>query len=125
MSRNFNHFQENTSESEILNCLKHVRPGNGYVPNFPVFAKVDVNGQDAHPLFSFLRTALPAPQDDPHSLIRDPKLIIWSPVTRNDIAWNFEKFLVTPNGVPFQRYSRNYITANIGEDIKQLIKSYK
>jgi glutathione peroxidase len=33
----------------------------------------------------------------------DPKLILWKPVKRSDIAWNFEKFLITPRGNPFQR----------------------
>ena len=102
-----------------------MRPGDGFIPKFPVFAKIDVNGQDAHPLFNFLRATLPSPQDDPHSFIQDPKLIIWNPVTRTDIAWNFEKFLVTPEGIPFQRYSRNYVTVNIAEDIVELINSHR
>ena len=102
-----------------------MRPGHGFIPKFPVFAKIDVNGQDAHPLFNFLRATLPCPQDDPHSFIQDPKLIIWNPVTRTDIAWNFEKFLVTPEGIPFQRYSRNYVTANIAEDVVELINSHQ
>uniref|UniRef100_A0A286Y1Q0 Ubiquitin carboxyl-terminal hydrolase n=1 Tax=Cavia porcellus TaxID=10141 RepID=A0A286Y1Q0_CAVPO len=34
----------------------------------------------------------------------DPKFIIWSPVCRNDVSWNFEKFLVGPDGVPVRRY---------------------
>ena len=102
-----------------------MRPGGGFIPKFPVFAKIDVNGQDAHPLFNFLRAALPYPQDDPHSFIQDSKLIIWNPVTRTDIAWNFEKFLVTPERIPFQIYSRNYVTANIAEDIVELINSHQ
>jgi glutathione peroxidase len=34
----------------------------------------------------------------------DPKYIMWKPVKRSDIAWNFEKFLITPAGNPFQRF---------------------
>lgn len=41
--------------TEILNTIKYVRPGNGYVPNFPMFAKVGVNGEDEHPLFTYLK----------------------------------------------------------------------
>ncbi len=45
----------------------------------------------------------------------DPKFIMWKPVRRSDIAWNFEKFLITPSGNPFQRFvpqSEFYITEN-------------
>lgn len=113
--------QENCKNEEILLSLKHVRPGNGFVPKFQLLEKVDVNGKDAHPLFQFLREALPFPSDDPSSLISDPKLIIWSPVCRNDVAWNFEKFLIGPDGVPFKRYSRRFLTSSIEGDIKKLL----
>lgn len=43
--------------TEILNTIKYVRPGNGYVPNFPMFAKVGVNGEDEHPLFTYLKVS--------------------------------------------------------------------
>uniref|UniRef100_A0A3Q1BH79 Glutathione peroxidase 1 n=1 Tax=Amphiprion ocellaris TaxID=80972 RepID=A0A3Q1BH79_AMPOC len=89
---------------EILLSLKYVRPGNGFEPKFQLLEKVDVNGKNADPLFVFLRESLPFPSDDPSALISDPKLIIWSPVCRNDVAWNFEKFLIGPDGVPFKRY---------------------
>ena len=69
-------------DSEILNSLKYVRPGNGYQPKFPIFSKVDVNGELCHPVWQFLRDALPAPVDNKNSLMGDPKLIIWKPVTR-------------------------------------------
>uniref|UniRef100_A0A8C5TB65 Glutathione peroxidase 1 n=1 Tax=Malurus cyaneus samueli TaxID=2593467 RepID=A0A8C5TB65_9PASS len=99
--------QENGTNDEILPMLEHVRPGNGYKPNFIMFEKCEVNGKNAHPVFTFLKEALPFPHDDPSSLMTNPQYIIWSPVCRNDIAWNFEKFLIGPDGVPFKRYSRN------------------
>ena len=34
----------------------------------------------------------------------DPKLIIWSPVRRTDVAWNFEKFLVGKDGEVAARF---------------------
>ena len=101
--------------------LKYVRPGKGYEPKFPVFEKVEVNGSGAAPLFVFLKERLPLPSDDPTSLMSNCKNIIWEPVTRSDISWNFEKFLITPDGVPFKRYSRYFQTINIQSDIKTLI----
>lgn len=48
--------QEWPTEEEIPLSLKYVRPGNGFVPNFPLFSKIDVNGADTHPVFQYLRT---------------------------------------------------------------------
>lgn len=41
--------------SEILNGIKYVRPGGGFVPNFQMFKKIDVNGKDEHPLYTYLK----------------------------------------------------------------------
>lgn len=40
---------------EMLNVLKYVRPGGGFVPTFPVFAKIEVNGLNEEPLFTYLK----------------------------------------------------------------------
>ncbi|KAB0397006.1 hypothetical protein E2I00_000589 [Balaenoptera physalus] len=112
---------ENAKNEEILNCLKYVRPGGGFEPNFTLFEKCEVNGEKAHPLFAFLREALPTPSDDATALMTDPKFITWSPVCRNDVAWNFEKFLVGPDGVPVRRYSRRFLTIDIEPDIEALL----
>ena len=86
--------------------------------------KVQVNGSKAHPLFSYLRDQLPFPSDDDRSFMKDPKSIIWEPVSRTDISWNFEKFLITPEGQPYKRYSRYFETNNIKPDIEELIKNF-
>lgn len=114
--------QENCQNEEILNSLKYVRPGGGYQPTFSLTQKCDVNGQNEHPVFAYLKDKLPYPYDDPFSLMTDPKLIIWSPVRRSDVSWNFEKFLIGPEGEPFRRYSRTFQTINIEPDIKRLLK---
>lgn len=113
--------QENGRNEEILPSLKYVRPGNGFEPNFQLLEKVDVNGKDAHPLFTFLKEKLPFPSDDSLSLMTDPKYIIWSPVCRNDVSWNFEKFLIGRDGEPFKRYSRKFLTSDISSDIEKLL----
>ena len=43
--------------TEILNTLKYVRPGGGFEPSFELTVKVDVNGPNEHPLFSFLKVS--------------------------------------------------------------------
>ncbi|OWK09689.1 hypothetical protein Celaphus_00006078 [Cervus elaphus hippelaphus] len=114
--------QENCQNEEILNSLKYVRPGGGFQPTFTLVQKCDVNGQNEHPVFAYLKDKLPYPYDDPFSLMTDPKFIIWSPVRRSDVSWNFEKFLIGPEGEPFRRYSRTFQTINIEPDIKRLLK---
>uniref|UniRef100_A0A8C2YPT7 Glutathione peroxidase n=1 Tax=Chinchilla lanigera TaxID=34839 RepID=A0A8C2YPT7_CHILA len=116
--------QENAKKEEILRLLKYVRSGGGFEPNFTLFEKCEVNGAKAHPLFALLREALLAPSDDPTALVSDPRSIIWSPVCHNDVAWNFEKFLVGPDGVPVRRYSRRFPTIDIEPDIEALLSQH-
>lgn len=117
--------QENGTNEEILNCLKHVRPGGGFEPNFTLFQKCQVNGQDTHPVFAYLKAHLPAPVDEPDHLMTEPRFVVWSPVRRSDISWNFEKFLVGPEGEPFRRYSPRLPTAQLEPDIQRLLKLAK
>uniref|UniRef100_A0A3P9K6D6 glutathione peroxidase n=1 Tax=Oryzias latipes TaxID=8090 RepID=A0A3P9K6D6_ORYLA len=118
-------YQENCTNAEILNSLQHVRPGNGFKPNFTIFEKCDVNGVNTHPVFAYLKDKLPYPDDNPSSLMQDPKFLVWSPVNRTDVAWNFEKFLIAPEGEPFKRYSRNFPTIDIEPDIQRLLRLTK
>ena len=53
--QNFFYKQEPASESEILTCLRYIRPGNDFEPNFTLTRKYDVNGLNEHPLFTYLK----------------------------------------------------------------------
>jgi len=119
-SNQFGH-QENSDGVEILNALQNVRPGDGFVPKAEMFDKVEVNGENENPLFTFLKKSLPEPTDAKGVILGNPRFITWSPVKRSDIAWNFEKFLIRPDGTPFKRYSRYFLTSDIEEDIKGLM----
>ncbi|HEY9641403.1 MAG TPA: glutathione peroxidase [Coleofasciculaceae cyanobacterium] len=55
--------------------------------SFPLFQKIDVNGQNAHPLYQYLTTAAPG--------------ILGTPA----VKWNFTKFLVDRSGNVVARYS--------------------
>ena len=53
------HQQEpGATAAEIFNGIEQVRPGGGYVPQFRLFKKVEVNGSGTHPLFAFLKVRL-------------------------------------------------------------------
>ena len=96
--------QENLKGEEIYMSLKHVRPGDGYEPSFALANKLDVNGSDAHPLFKFLRFALPERSDTGFSVEADQPIgiqksgmkILWTPSNPTDIVWNFEKVSAHP-----------------------------
>lgn len=115
--------QENCKNDEILNSLKYVRPGNGFVPKIDIFSKIDVNGSTADPLFAYLKKELPLPHPDGAigAIMGDQRYVIWNPVCRNDISWNFEKFLVDHNGKPIKRYSCKFETKDISPDIEKLL----
>jgi len=114
--------QENSSGDEIMNVLKHVRPGNGFEPKCTMFDKVIVNGEGEHPVFKWLKSRLPYPKDDSESLMGDPKFIIWKPIKRSDISWNFEKFLIDQTGKPVKRFSKGFQTCNIDKDIDAILR---
>ncbi|MDX1570162.1 MAG: glutathione peroxidase [Xanthomonadales bacterium] len=54
---------------------------------FPLFSKIDVNGDEAHPLYEYLKSAVPG--------------LLGS----RAIKWNFTKFLVGRDGKPVERFS--------------------
>ncbi|XP_030195687.1 glutathione peroxidase 9 [Gadus morhua] len=103
--------------SETLNILKYVRPGGGFIPKFPVFGKVEVNGLSEEPLFTYLKDSLPFV----NPVIGDIKKFYWSPIRVNDIRWNFERFLITADGVPFRRYELHCPVSTVERDIAELL----
>jgi glutathione peroxidase len=76
-----------------------------YDVTFPVFAKVDVNGGDAHPLYQFLKKAKPG--------------LLGSQA----IKWNFTKFLVDRNGKAVGRYGSNVTPEKLQPKIEALLSA--
>lgn len=93
-----------------------MRPGNDYVPNFPLVQKLDVNGETQHPLFEFLKSRCPSPVCQ----FRAKDNLFYSPQDSADIRWNFEKFLVGRDGIPLRRYDPNFLPSDMEDDIEAL-----
>lgn len=72
--------QEPGGKDAIESCLLN------YGVSFPMFSKVDVNGDNAHPIFKFLKQKLRG-------------------VFGSKIKWNFTKFLIDSNGNPIKRFA--------------------
>ncbi|WP_349728188.1 glutathione peroxidase [Peribacillus frigoritolerans] len=70
---------------------------------FPMFAKVNVNGKEAHPLFSYLTENAPGVMGS------------------KSIKWNFTKFLIDRNGNIVSRYAPKTKPLEMEEDIKKLL----
>jgi len=94
--------QEPGDNDEILNCLKYVRPGGGFVPSFPVFQQTAVNGAiGVPPIYTYLKNSCPPVTPN----VAMVSWIPWLPITTTDIQWNFEKFLVNRQGVVVSRWA--------------------
>ena len=91
--------QEPGDEAEIRRFCS-----TNYKVTFPLFAKIDVNGGDAHPLFKFLKS--------------EKKGLLGS----ESIKWNFTKFLVGADGSVMKRYAPNDTPESIGEDLVSILK---
>uniref|UniRef100_H2XPC7 Glutathione peroxidase n=1 Tax=Ciona intestinalis TaxID=7719 RepID=H2XPC7_CIOIN len=115
------HLEEPGEDSEILNGLMYVRPGNGYVPHpkLNIFGKIKVNGRHEHTIYKNVKASCP-----PTTLnLGSTRNMYWNPVKSTDITWNFNKFLLDKNGVPRYRISSDasptslipYITTMLSE----------
>ncbi|OAS16293.1 glutathione peroxidase [Paenibacillus oryzisoli] len=74
-----------------------------YQVTFPLFDKIDVKGEHAHPLYTYLLSHTP------------------EPYATNDIEWNFVKFLVDASGNVVKQYSARTEPADISADIEAIL----
>ncbi|MBU3114487.1 glutathione peroxidase [Clostridium lacusfryxellense] len=90
--------QDAGSNEEINNfCLIN------YGVSFTMFEKIDVNGQNAHPLYKYLKS--------------EAKGLI-----SKEIKWNFTKFLIDSDGNVIKRYGPTTTPLSIKGDIEELLK---
>jgi len=75
-----------------------------YDVHFDMFAKIDVNGDNASPLYKYLK--------------KEQGGFMWM----DSIKWNFTKFLVDTNGKIVDRYAPSTKPQSIEEDIQKLLK---
>eukprot|EP00953_Heterococcus_sp_UTEX-ZZ885_P020816 11645-Heterococcus_DN1.PRE.3 len=90
--------QEPKSIEEITEFVK-----DKYSVTFPVYNKLEVNGDGEHPLFSYLKSV---------ETVGDS----------GDIKWNFTKWLCNSEGVPVKRYEHREDPLTMEADIEALLK---
>lgn len=89
--------QEPGTEKEIAEFCEI-----NYGVSFPMFAKIDVNGNHAHPLFQYLKS----------------KKRGWF---TSSIKWNFTKFVIDKKGNPVKRYAPTTKPEEMEDLIKKLL----
>ena len=90
--------QEPGSEEEILEFVT-----SKYEVDFPMFAKIEVNGDGAAPLYQMLKAEQPGDGDS------------------SDITWNFEKFLVGKDGTVLRRFSPMVTPEEVAEVVPEYL----
>ena len=85
--------QEPGTEEEIATFCK-----TNYGVTFPLFSKINVNGKETHPLYTYLKDSLPG-------------------IAGKSIKWNFTKFLISADGTPIKRYGSKVKPSEIEADI--------
>ncbi|MDB4139017.1 glutathione peroxidase [Candidatus Pseudothioglobus sp. Uisw_016] len=73
-----------------------------YDVTFLMSTKVDVNGKNAHPLFKYLKSELKGKLND-------------------SVKWNFSKFLIDRDGIPFKRFSSTVEPEDISASIEEVL----
>ena len=90
--------QEPGTNAEIANFCRV-----NYGVSFDMFAKIDVNGDNAHPLYRYLK--------------KEAKGVLGSEA----IKWNFTKFLIDRSGKVVERYAPSTTPESIAGDIAKLL----
>ncbi len=73
-----------------------------YGVSFPMFSKIEVNGEGAHPLYKYLKNELKG-------------------TFGNNIKWNFTKFLIDGNGQPVKRFAPTVKPSKIDKYLADLL----
>ena len=95
-----------------------------YKTQFDQLAKIEVNGENEHPLYTWLKAEK---QDDEikglknKAAMKGVEAISKTATKPGDIKWNFTKFLVDRNGAVVKRYSPTWDPADIEADLLPLL----
>jgi glutathione peroxidase len=95
----FGHQEPGTSDEIGSFCEKN------YGVSFPLFTKIDVNGENTHPLYQHLKSKAPG--------------LLGSEA----IKWNFTKFLIKKDGSVYKRYAPQTTPKELVSDIEKLLAS--
>jgi len=89
---------------------------------FQTFAKINVNGKDAEPLFTYLKENAPDDSENPEfSDFKKKMKSFMETLAGKDIKWNFTKFLVDRDGRVIGRFAPSVKPGDLEEYILKLL----
>jgi glutathione peroxidase len=115
----FGYQEPSDTPEELLNGLRYVRPGKGFLPNFQLFEMTEVNGKNSSELYKYLKSSCPPPVKEFHKQID----LEYEPYHSDDVRWNFEKFLINRNGKVVMRFQSYTKPEEIVPFIEALLKN--
>jgi glutathione peroxidase len=91
---------------------------------FPLMAKTDVNGENAEPIFEYLKEQ--APTEEYKGLKAKATRTMLKGISKtakkdSDILWNFTKFLINRDGTVIKRYAPIVTPEEIEKDLQEMI----
>ena len=93
-----------------------------YDVTFPVFRKIEVNGPDADPLYTYLRAAAPGDFGPAYGKFYEAISQIRPGADGTDeVKWNFTKFLIGRDGSVIKRYEPPVAPADIQADLENYL----
>lgn len=93
--------QEPGSNAEIQNFCTHE-----YGVTFPMFSKIQVTGEEKHPLYQFLIEQAPEAVNR-EEMVAQLERYDMTPTPEPEVVWNFEKFVVCRSGQVIGRFAPN------------------
>ena len=111
--------QEPGSDEEIA---EFCRLNHGVT--FPLMSKIEVNGANEHPVFTFLKAAAPTEEYLGLKAKATGKMLKGISKTyqkESDIRWNFTKFLVARDGVTVKRFAPTTEPKDFEKDIEEVL----
>ena len=97
-----------------------------YGVTFQIMKKSDVNGEDANPIFKYLKEQCPT--EEYHGLKGKGAKALFRTIsktakTESDIQWNFTKFLISKDGATIKRYSPPTEPKDFEKDVETMLES--
>ena len=111
--------QDPGSDSEIQEFCRV-----NYGVTFPIMKKIDVNGANEHPLFTYLKSQVPTEEykglkaKATHTML---KTLSKSAKKEGDILWNFTKFLISRDGQTILRFAPTTEPRDFEKEIEKML----
>lgn len=93
-----------------------------YGTSYKIFGKIEVNGDNAHPLYQFLKEQQAEDIENENSAkLKEVLFNLKQVFSGSSIKWNFTKFLIDRSGNVIKRFSPTVTSAELEHEIEALL----